>query len=390
MNRILTTDTGSLGRPRRLASLLIDRARGKPVAERTFSRLADAAVDDAVRLQLEAGVDIISNGEMDRADFIAGGTSRLTNFNGPPNPFRPADLRDAPGMAKSLSRAARQLVAPSNTGPISYNPAPLREELERFGMILERRRVDISRAFHPSPSPGSLAMQGSSHYQESDFVNALADAMAPEYHRIHEAGLQLQLDCPDVAMAFHVWQPDQPRSQIRDAVRLRIAALNRAISGIPRNRVRLHMCWGNYLGPHHRDAPLAEVIDLLYQANVGTLVLEHSNPQHRHEWRVFTENPLPAAMTLAVGVVDPHTVTVEHQETVADILTRLAPIVGKNRLMASTDCGFGTYALGVTSPAGEVAEQKLAAMTNGARLASEQLWGPLAGSPLAAVGSPAP
>jgi 5-methyltetrahydropteroyltriglutamate--homocysteine methyltransferase len=305
---------------------------------------------------------------------------RLTGFQGEaaPRPFEPRDLRDYPEVANQLfsvdGKAQPRPPMPSNDGPIAYiGWDQLTADLDTLAAEIEDQPV--AEAFLPAISPGCVAMlMGTTYFSDRrDYLFALAAAMREEYRTIVERGFLLQVDCPDLALGRHVEFADQPLAAFRATAELHVVALNQALAGIAPDRVRVHVCWGNYPGPHHHDVPLVDILDVLYRVNAGGLSIEGANPRHEHEWTVFERMPLPDDKVLIPGVIDTCTTYIEHPETVAQRIERYARVVGRERVIAGTDCGFGTMA-GRSAVVADVAYAKLASLAEGARLASSRLW----------------
>ncbi len=323
-DRILSTHTGSLPRPPDLLEMIRAREQGEhgePVDARAFATRVQSAVEEVVRKQVEAGIDVVSDGEMGKPSFATYVTHRLVGFGG-------------------------------------ENPEP---------------RVFADRAAFPewaSEYPGSSMKR--QFCVEPLF--ALADVMKEEYRAIARAGLVLQIDAPDAAMGRHVEFRDSSLDDFRKAVALRVEALNHALDGIPQEQVRYHICWGNYEGPHTHDVPLKDIVDLVLRVRAGAYSVEASNPRHAHEWRIWEEVKLPPGKSLIPGVIDSTTNFVEHPEVVAQRIEQYARLVGRENIMAGTDCGFGTSA-GRTRVHPQIVWAKLEALAEGARLASRRLWG---------------
>jgi 5-methyltetrahydropteroyltriglutamate--homocysteine methyltransferase len=377
--RILTTHTGSLPRPPDLAAALLGSDGSRADAERQRQRARDA-VHEAVQRQVAAGIDVISDGEMGKPGFAHYVKDRLSGFQGQdsPRPFAPRDLLDFPEVAQRLfvseGKALPRPAMPTNDGPITYiGWDQLAADLDALSAEVENQSV--AEAFLPAVSPGCVAMlMGTTHYpSRRDFMVALADALREEYRAIVSRGFVLQVDCPDLALGRHLEYADAPISEFRNEIELHVEVLNHALAGIDPNRVRIHVCWGNYPGPHHHDVPLAEILDVVYQVNASGLSIEGANPRHEHEWAVFAEIPLPPDKVLIPGVIDTCTNCIEHPETVAQRIERYARVVGRERVIAGTDCGFGTMA-GRSAVVPDVAYAKLASLAEGARLASSRLW----------------
>lgn len=378
-DRILTTHTGSLPRPADLLPELLAAEEGSG-ARADFRARVRQAVQEAVSRQVAAGIDVVSDGEMGKPGFAHYIRGRLRGFSATasPKPFAPLDLIEFPDVARQLFMIdGRELPRPSvpvNDGAITYEGwTDLSGELDAFASALERQPV--AEGFLPAVSPGCVAMLMETAFYDDrrDFVFALAGALAHEYRAIVDRGFILQVDCPDLALGRHLEFAGQPLANFRAIVELHVAALNHALSGIDPDRVRVHVCWGNYPGPHHHDVPLRDVLDLIYQINANGLSIEAANPRHAHEWTVFTDLPLPDDKVLIPGIIDTCTNYVEHPETVAQRIERFARVVGRERVIAGTDCGFSTIA-GRSAVAPEVAYAKLASLAEGAKLASQRLY----------------
>ncbi len=370
--RILVTTPGSVPRPPELARLLKAGAAGAadPAA---LERGLAAATAAAVAWQLRNRVDLVSDGDVSRPSAI---TDPGLGFTGPPRPFSLADLDAVGGEPWPAGRhAVRAAAAPSNTGKITYDPGPAAARITRFQAALDQAAGGRpAGAFLAVPSPGAVTLAGSSYYHaQEDFAAAAAAALARQYRDITGAGLILQVDAPDLALAHHAHWQDRSVEEFRARAWLHAEMLNDALAGISQEQVRLHVCWGNYPGPHHRDIPLGQIIDILLSINAGTLVLAGASPQHRADWRLFASRKLPGKMMLAAGVIDTCTSGVEAPAAVADALVQAAGAIGAGRLMASTDCGFAPFGGAPALPAA-VAELKLQALRDGADIAAERLW----------------
>jgi 5-methyltetrahydropteroyltriglutamate--homocysteine methyltransferase len=379
--RILTTHVGSLPRPPALRDLLVRQDRGEPVDLAALARETEAAVRGVVDRQLGVGIDVGNDGEQPRAGFSTYVAGRMRGFGGE-SQRRPArDLTDHPDYAALLEArrrgAARIGNAPLAVAEIEYaDLEAAAAECRLFLAATDGHPRRFAERFMTAVSPGTAAtilLDG--HYgSHARYVEALARELRKEYAYVHARGLVLQLDCPDLAMERSRFFQDESLEGFQTMVALHVDALNRAIEGIPRERVRLHVCWGNYDGPHTHDVPLEAVLPLLYRANVGALSLPFASPRHQHEYRVLERHPLPDGMLLLPGVIDTTTNVVEHPEVVADRICRAAEAVGDAaRIIASTDCGFGTFA-GSGLVADSVVWVKLAALVEGAILATRRLW----------------
>jgi 5-methyltetrahydropteroyltriglutamate--homocysteine methyltransferase len=318
---------------------------------------------------------------MSKPGFVQYITSRLTGFQGevPSRAFEPQDLLDYPDVQKRLfvtetGDTQPRPRTPTNDGPITYvGEAELRVDLDNLNSALDAEQVED--AFMPAISPGCVAMLlGTIYYpSRAEYLQVLADALRIEYRAIVDAGLVLQVDCPDLALGRHEEFAQQSLDEFRAIIELHIEALNSALEGIDPEQVRVHVCWGNYPGPHNHDVELADIIDILVKVNANGLSLEGANPRHQHEWKVFEEFPLPPEKVLIPGVIDTCTNYIEHPEVVAQRIARYAGVVGRERVIAGTDCGFGTMA-GRSAVVPDVAYAKLASLAEGARLASAELW----------------
>ena len=373
--RIRTTHAGSLPRPAALTAMLGAVARGEPVDTAALDTAAADATAAAVQAQLAAGVDIINNGEQSRISFSTYVTQRMDGFGGSWTRRGHRDQNEFPALARPRVVQLMRDV-PTCVGPVAYRrPDMARRECRQ---LLDAAGSDKppQELFMTAASPGIVALTMANRYYASheEYVFALADALRQEYEIIAAHGLTLQLDCPDLAMERHVSYQDEPLSAFQELVALHIRAINRALVNIPRRQARLHVCWGNSEGPHHYDVPLADILPLIYEANVGTLVMEMANPRHAHEHRVYRQHPLPDGMLLAAGVIDTKTNYVEHPRLIADRLRQAAAAIGDPaRILATTDCGFDTSA-GSNRVDPGIVWLKLQAMREGAEIASRELF----------------
>ncbi|MDX2157021.1 MAG: cobalamin-independent methionine synthase II family protein [Hyphomicrobiaceae bacterium] len=383
-NRILTTHAGSLPRPEALTALYVARVRGEAVDESVLAKAGADAVPWVVKAQLDAGMDIISNGEQQRESFVLYLRRRLSGLGGVGSRVASSDMDAYPKYKEAMARqvAVRPSVSnrdqlPKCVGPIGYiGQADLKEEIESFRTALAAVAGRYAEAFFTAASPGILAaIVRNEHYaSQADYIGAVAEALRTEYEAIVAAGFLLQIDAPDLALERHTSFRDRPLAEFQAFVETVVAAINRALANVPRDRVRLHVCWGNYEGPHDRDVPLADIWPILQKANVGGFFLPFANPRHAHEVKVFERMPPAPDQVLTVGVIDTLTNFVEHPEVVADRIERVARIVGDpTRIIAGTDCGFDTSA-GMGRVAEDVVWAKLRAMRNGADIASQRLF----------------
>ncbi|MGA8399521.1 MAG: cobalamin-independent methionine synthase II family protein [Stellaceae bacterium] len=381
--RILTTHTGSLPRPPELTRLYVRRARGEAVDAAEIVRSGKAAVAQIVDKQLAAGVDIGNNGEQQREAFFLYVRHRMTGFGGSWKRWPRGDVERYPLLKEQMAQmlAAREAVGnyepPRTIGPIAYaDDTELKTELADFRATLDARQQGFVEPFYTAPSPGIIvgAMKNEYYDSEEAYLAAVAAALRIEYEAVVNAGFLLQLDCPDLALERHLSYNDRPLSDFLAFVERVVAAINTAIVNVPRDRVRLHVCWGNYEGPHDRDVPLEDILPILQKANVGGFVLPFGNPRHQHEYKVLAKHRLADDQIIAAGVIDDLTNFVEHPEVVADRLERVAQAVGDpKRVMAATDCGFDTSA-GMGRVPEDVVWAKLQAMADGAKIATDRLF----------------
>jgi len=379
--RILTTHVGSLPRPPALRDLLVRRDRGEPVDAAALEREAGAAVERVVAGQLQAGVDVGNNGEQPRAGFSTYVAGRMRGFGGMSRRELAQDLIDFPDYAEMLARrrrdAARIGDAPQAIAEVEYaDLTPAAAECDGFLRATDAASRKFVERFMTAASPGVIAtILLSAHYRSHEqYVMALAREMRKEYELIHARGLLLQVDCPDLAMERTRFFRKDSLDRFLQMVELHVDAINRATAGIPPERIRLHLCWGNYDGPHTHDVPLEAVLPIVCRARVGALSLPLANPRHQHEYRVLKAHRLPDSMLLLPGVIDTTTNYVEHPEVVADrICAAVDAVSDRTRVIASTDCGFGTFA-GSEMVAHSVVWAKLGALSEGAAIASRRLW----------------
>jgi 5-methyltetrahydropteroyltriglutamate--homocysteine methyltransferase len=377
-DRILTTHTGSLPRPEGLAQLMIAKEQGKTIDVKELADNVHSAVAEVVKRQVDVGIDIISDGEMSKIGFANYVKDRLTGFGGESNPVVAQDVLDHPDLRVRMFRrnegGESRYFTPACNGPITLRDKDaVHQDIANLRAALQG--VKTGEVFMPSASPGTIAqvMQNNYYPTQEAYLYALADAMRYEYHAIVAAGFLLQLDCPDLAMQRHTRYAAASIDEFRKQVQQNIEVLNYALIGIPAEQVRVHVCWGNYPGPHHRDVPLKDIIDLLFMIQGDALSIEAANPRHEHEWKVFEEVRLPEGKLLIPGVIDTCSTYIEHPEVIAQRIIRFAQTVGRENVIAGTDCGFGTF-LGTSVIAPSVAWDKLRSLVEGARLASEELW----------------
>jgi 5-methyltetrahydropteroyltriglutamate--homocysteine methyltransferase len=374
MAHILTTHVGSLPRGNELVPLLLARDHGQPYDRDAFDRTVQAAVDDAVAKQEAAGVSIVSDGELGKVGYSTYVTERLSGFGGNVTRKPALDLAPLPELRKKLAAimGEQEFVRASCIGPVKLvNLKPCHEDIRRFSRAMAGRHV---RGFLNAASPGLItAFQPNAYYPSHErYLADLVDAMRPEYQAIAATDFQLQLDCPDLAMSRHTGYQDTTESEFLRIAEANVEALNAATAGIAPEKLRMHVCWGNYEGPHDHDIPLERIIAIILRARPATILFEAANPRHEHEWKVWAQTQIPDDKVLAPGLIDTCSNYVEHPELIAQRIERFAAIVGVERVIASTDCGFGTFAgYGKIDPA--VTWKKLRALREGADIAAARL-----------------
>jgi 5-methyltetrahydropteroyltriglutamate--homocysteine methyltransferase len=381
-DRILTTHSGSLPRPAALTALYARRVQGESVDEQRLQKLAREATHRVVARQLETGIDIGNNGEQEREGFFLYVQRRMSGFGG--NWERPMlqDVAHYPDFQQQRQALATGRAAISNfrppkaIGEVHYLDArAVHDECESFQAAMDAASGTFVEPFMTAPSPGIVAsaMRNEHYANDNDYLTALAKALRIEYEAIVEHGFILQLDCPDLALERHITYQDRPVSDFVAFIERVVDAINGALIKVPAERVRLHVCWGNYEGPHDCDVPLEEILPVLLQVKAGALVLPFANPRHAHEYRCLEKQRIGDQQLLVAGVIDTLTNFVEHPQVVADRIERVARSVGDaTRVIAGTDCGFDTSA-GMGRVAEDVVWAKLRALAEGARLASERL-----------------
>lgn len=373
-NRILTTHAGSLPRPDSLARLMYDVIDGIEVDHTVLQEEVRVAVADAVRRQREIGLDAVSDGDMHKTGWATYVREEFTGFEGHVNGV-PLDVLDAPDMQIWQGDGVARMRRPMLTGPME--PKDPEFMARQIAVLSEALGPDAgSPAFLTAVTPGHLAFNFVNHYYPThdDYIRAAAEVLRPDYEAVIDAGYDLQLDSPNFTLAFHMQLDgsdfgDDPWARFDTA----IEALNEIIADLPRDRLRMHVCWANYNGPHHKDKPLRDLVETLLRVDVRYLYLEAASPRHAHEWAVWKDVALPDDKALIVGVVDPKSNQVEHPELVAERIERYARIVGRDRVVAAPDCGFSNY-VGMSSCPPSVAWMKLQSLVEGAQIASSRLW----------------
>ena len=377
MTRMLTTHVGSLPRTQDVVDFIFAREREQPYDTAAFDSCMAAAVSETVKKQRDAGIDIVSDGETSKISYATYVKDRYTGFSGDSPRNAPADLKMFPSYLERLAKdgGTPKYARPMCTGEVrSKGQGELEKDIANLKAAMAEHGAQ--RGFMNAASPGviSLFLQNDFYKTREAYLAALADAMKAEYETIVAAGLDLQLDCPDLALSRHMLFTDLSDAEFIKIADMHVEALNHALRDVPKDRVRVHICWGNYEGPHCCDIPMAKMFDTLMSTEARYVLFETSNPRHGHEWAVFRDRAgdIPEDKVLVPGVVDTTTNFVEHPELVAQRIERFVEIVGADRVIAGSDCGFGTFAgFGAVDP--EIAYAKLGALSEGAKLAGERL-----------------
>jgi 5-methyltetrahydropteroyltriglutamate--homocysteine methyltransferase len=375
-DRFLTTHTGSLPRPDDLIRMMYAKEEGVPVEPSALQARVKQAVAEVVRKQAEAGIDIINDGEMSKPSYATYIKDRLDGFGGTGNTFVYQDIAEFPRLQQRVfgdpGRSRRK--TPACNAPISVRDkdAP-RRDAENLKAALSG--VKAAGGFMSAASPGVVGLFfRNDHYPSQEaYLAAIAEAMRHEYESVARASFVLQIDCPDLAMGRHIQYADLSLSEFRKRAALHVEALNHALANIPAEQLRIHVCWGNYEGPHHRDVALADIIDIVFSAKPAAISFEAANPRHAHEWALFEKAKLPDGKVLIPGVIESKSNFIEHPELIAQRIARYARLVGRENVIAGSDCGFGTW-VGQAAVDPDVVFAKLAAMAEGARIASRQFW----------------
>jgi len=374
--RFLTTHAGSLPRPPDLIRMMHAKEEGVPIDPEALATRIRSAVEEVVRKQAEAGVDVVNDGEMSKPSYATYVKDRLAGFGGAGNTFVYQDLAEFPNLAKKVfgdpGRSRRK--TPACNAPVGVrDPAAAATDVaslkSAFGGVAAREM------FLSAASPGVIGLFfRNEHYPSQEaYLFAIAEAMRQEYETIARAGIVLQVDCPDLAMGRHIQYADLTLAEFRKRARLHVEALNHALANIPAEQLRLHLCWGNYEGPHHHDVSLEHILDIVLLARPSAISLEAANPRHAHEWKLFETVKLPEGKILIPGVLESKTNFIEHPELIAQRIGRYANLVGRENVIAGSDCGYGTW-VGQAAVDPDVVWAKLAAMAEGARIASRQFW----------------
>ena len=374
--RFLTTHTGSLPRPDDLIRMMYAKEEGVPVDPAALGVRVRSAVAEIVKQQADAGIDLVNDGELSKPSYATYVKDRLAGFGGTGNTFVYQDLDDFPKLRQKVfgdpGRSRRK--TPACNAPISVcDPQAAIADVDNLNTAMGA--VKAVGGFMSAASPGVVAVFfRNDHYpSEEAYLYAIADAMRQEYEAVASAGLVLQIDCPDLAMGKHIKYHDADLKTFRKAAALNIEAMNHAVANIPAEQLRMHVCWGNYEGPHHYDVPLADVIDLVFKAKPSAISFEAANPRHAHEWTLFETVKLPDGKVLIPGVIESKANFIEHPELIAQRIGRYAKLVGRENVMAGSDCGYGTW-VGQAAVDPDVVWAKMAALAEGARIASKQFW----------------
>jgi 5-methyltetrahydropteroyltriglutamate--homocysteine methyltransferase len=373
--RILTTHTGSLPRPARVVELLLAEQTNPGTQTTTLGAAVASAVAEVVQKQVACGLDVINDGEQGRTDYTTYVKDRLTGFEGPSSPPLGTGERDFPELSAMLAYFASPFQhRPACSGPVAWKDFPaLEADIARAKQATAG--AEAADVFMTSPSPGQIARYLKNQHYPTDeaYLYALADVMAREYRAIVDAGFVLQLDCPDLALSRHMVFAHLSLADFRKVITTHVEALNHAVKDIPPERMRMHICWASTQGPHHNDVPLKDIVDIVLKGRPQAVSFPGANPRHGHEWKVWKDVELPDGKIIIPGVIDSTSNFVEHPELVADRVLQYAGVVGRENVIAGVDCGFGTFA-GRLQVDSKIVWMKLAALAEGARLASQELW----------------
>ncbi len=374
--RFVTTHTGSLPRPDDLIRTMYAKEEGVPVDRAALAQRVREAVAEVVGKQVAAGVDLVNDGEMSKPSYATYVKDRLAGFGGTGNTFVYQDLAEFPRLAQRVfgdpGRSRRK--TPACNGPIGVREHDAAQaDVDNLQAAIAGTQA--AGAFMSAASPGVVSLFfRNDHYKDHEtYLFAIAEAMRHEYETVAKAGIVLQIDCPDLGMGRHIQYADLDLAEFRKRAQMHIEALNHALADIPPEQLRMHLCWGNYEGPHHCDVPLADIVDILFMARPQAISLEAANPRHAHEWAVFETVKLPEGKVLIPGVIESKSNFIEHPELIAQRIARYANLVGRENVIAGSDCGYGTW-VGQAAVDPDVVWAKFAAMAEGARLATRQFW----------------
>ena len=376
VDRILTTHTGSLPRPPDLIRTMFAREEGVPVDTAALAARIRLAVAEVVRKQVDAGLAVVNDGEVSKPSYATYIKDRLTGFGGTSQALQYRDLVDFPEMAKRVfgdpGRARRK--TPACTGPIAVrDPAAAQADVDNLKAAVAAAPAED--VFVSAASPGVISLFfRDDHYRDHEkYLFAIADAMRHEYETVARAGFTLQLDCPDLAMGRHIQFADLDLAAFRRMAALHLSALDHAVARIPPEQLRMHLCWGNYEGPHHHDVPFRDIVDIVFEARPSAISFEAANPRHAHEWTMFEDVELPDGKVLIPGVLESKANFIEHPELVAQRIEHYARLVGPENVVAGSDCGYGTW-VGQAAVDPDVVWAKLAVLAEGARIASARCF----------------
>jgi 5-methyltetrahydropteroyltriglutamate--homocysteine methyltransferase len=374
--RFLTTHTGSLPRPDDLIRMMYAKEGGVPVDAVALAARVREAVAEVVNKQVGAGIDLVNDGEMSKPSYATYIKDRLHGFGGTGNTFVYQDLAEFPRLAQRVfgdpGRSRRK--TPACNAPISVRDAEAAHtDTENLKAAIAGTKA--TEAFMSAASPGVVSLFfRNDHYKDHEvYLQAIAEAMRDEYETVAKAGIVLQIDCPDLGMGRHIQYAGLSLEEFRKRARMHVEALNQALRNVPPEQLRMHLCWGNYEGPHHCDVPLADIIDIVFLAKPHALSLEAANPRHAHEWALFESVKLPEGKVLIPGVIESKSNFIEHPELIAQRIARYANLVGRENVIAGSDCGYGTW-VGQAAVDPDVVWAKFGALAEGARIASRQFW----------------
>ena len=375
-NRFLTTHVGSLPRPDDLIEIMFAREDGVPIDRVALAERIELAVDDAVARQVKAGVDVVNDGEWSKPSYATYIKDRLNGFGGTGNAFAFQDIEDYPRTKARVftdpGRKHRKTPACNSAISVKDMEAPIGDATR---LQVAAKKHAAAGLFMSAASPGVTGyfFRNDFYPSHESYLSALAEALRHEYEAIVNAGIMLQIDCPDLAMGRHSQYATLSLAQFRDRMELHIEMLNRALVNIPAEKVRMHLCWGNYPGPHHCDVPFKDIVDLIWKAKPHAVQFEAANPRHAHEWSMFEDIKIPEGKMLIPGVIEVQSNYIEHPELVAQRIERYANLVGRDNVMAGTDCGFSIH-VGSGGVDPDVVWAKLAALAQGAQIASRKFW----------------
>ncbi|HEX4328131.1 MAG TPA: cobalamin-independent methionine synthase II family protein [Burkholderiales bacterium] len=380
IDRFLTTHTGSLPRPADLIDMMFAKESGIPVEPNALAARVKSAVAEVAALQAKAGVDLVNDGEMSKPSYATYIKDRLGGFGGTGNTFVYQDLAAFPVLERKVfgdpGRSRRK--TPACNAPITVvdAQAAVTDTENLLAAFKAVKGIDAAQeTFMSAASPGviSLFFRNDYYKSEEDYLHAIAEAMRHEYEAVAKAGITLQIDCPDLAMGRHIQYADLPTAEFRKRAQMHVEALNHALANIPPEQLRMHVCWGNYEGPHHCDVAFSEIIDIVFSARPHAISFEAANPRHAHEWTLFETVKLPEGKVLIPGVLESKTNFIEHPELIAQRIGHYANLVGRENVIAGSDCGYGTW-VGQAAVDPDVVWAKLGAMAEGARIASRKFW----------------